>query len=420
MSISRRDVLRGILGGAALAGCGTPAASGDGEDTDLALPDVSLDKKPWVTIVSPTSMRLRFETMADVEVGVWLSGPDGKARAFTPTRDAAELVYENPTLSDAIPADVPGQHVRHEVILDGLVPGETYAWRVPTLSETHEGAFRCPPASDAPVRLGWMADSMWPNTDATLAVLSAQSPDVVMHGGDLQYSSNPSDTWSGFFASLVPVTSLAPLQVAIGNHELEKETELLEMFDRLFGEQGDSGPGYTHAFRAGSALVLMLDSETFSLSDDTSEQYAWLDAQLAAADADDTVKAVILGWHRPLFTFSEHYHPDRVDEDVMLPHLLGHKVRLILGGHSHSYEHFQLYGMDWVVDGAAGALLYNVDFKLPDATVARPDVVAARKFAEAEFGCTTVDVAPDGSMVVRRLHASDGAEVYRFQIAAAG
>ena len=46
--------------------------------------------------------------------------------------------------------------------------------------------------------------------------------------------------------------------------------------------------------------------------------------------------------------------------------------------------------------------------------------VAGRKFAEAEFGCTTVDVAPDGSMVVRRLHASDGAEVYRFEIAAAG
>lgn len=418
MTVTRRDVLRGLLGGAAIAGCGTGVP--DGADTDVALPDVLLDKKPWLTIVSATSLRLRFETLTDVEVGVWVSGPDGKARALTPTRSAADLVYENPTLSEAIPADIPGLHVRHEVILDGLVPGETYAWRVPTVAETHEGAFRCPPGPDAPARLGWMADTMWPNTDATVAVLAAQSPDVVLHGGDLQYSSNPSDTWAGFFASLAPVTSAAPLQVAVGNHELEKTTELIEMFDRLFGGQGAPGPGYTHAFRAGSALVLMLDSETFSLSDDTSEQYAWLDAQLDAADADDTVKAVILGWHRPLFTFSEHYHPDRVDEDVMVPHLLGHKVRLVLGGHSHSYEHFQLYGIDWVVDGAAGALLYNVDYKLPEATIARPDVVAARRFAETTFGCTTIDVASDGSMVVRRLHASDGAEAYRFEIAAAG
>lgn len=419
MSVSRRDVLRGLLGGAALAGCTAAPTTDDGADTDLPLPEVELDKAPWVMITGPTQVRLRFETLADVAVAVWVSGPGNAARSLTPTRTPSELTYENLTFSDARPADVPGLHVLHELTLDALVPGEVYAWRVPTATATYEGAFRCPPAPDAAVRIGWMADTMWPNTDATITALTAQSPDVIVHGGDLQYSSNPSDTWRGLFASLVPVTAVAPLQVTVGNHELEKEDELSQMFDRLFAGQGEASFERAHRFRAGSALVIVLDSESFDLSDASNAQYDWLDEQLDAADADPTVKSVILAWHRPLFTFSEHYHTSRVDEDTMVPHLTGHpKVRLVLGGHSHSFEHFHLYDIDWIVDGSAGALLYDVDENLPTATDARPDLVAGRLHAEAAYGCCTIDVAPDGSMVVRRLLAEDGSESYRLEIPA--
>lgn len=415
MSFSRRDLLRSLLGSAVVAGCGK--SGDDAVDTDGDAPpppDATLRKTPWVALTSPTSARLRFETREDVEVPVWITGPGGSAEKVIPTRSSFELTYENPSFIDGVLPDEPGLHVVHELVLDGLTPGSVIAWRIPTLAASHEGAFRCP-STDA-VRIGWLADTMWPNTDATVAVLATQTCDVVLHGGDMQYRDNPSDTWSGFFVSMAPLTSSAALHVAVGNHEDEKDGELEQMFDRLFAGQGQDGEGRYHAVRVGPALVLMLDSETVGLQDTTQPQHAWLDAQLAAANDDDTVKAVILGWHRPMYTFAKHFAGTTV-ADVILPKLVGTKVKLVMSGHSHSFEHFETdQGVHLIVDGSAGALLYDPDEALPEVQADFPDLEALRKHVERAYGCCTIDVAADGAITVRRLRAEDGSETVKIEI----
>ncbi len=418
MPLSRRDLLRAIASGVVTACAPSPDSDTPNTDTDATKPDVALSKAPWVSLIGATSARLRFETLADVEVAVYVTTMSGTDRRM-PTRASAQLTYENPVLIGDADPDLPGLHVLHELVLEDLTPGEVYAWSVPTVEQTFTGTFRAAPGVDKPVRIGWIADTMFPQTDATVAVLATQAPDLFLHGGDMQYADNPADTWQGFFHSLVPLTSIAPFHTALGNHEIEKEGELDQMFDRLFLGQGEASLERAHAIRVGCALILMLDSETYGLADDTQEQYDWIDAQLAAAEADDTVKAVILGWHRPLFTFSRYYDATALVQSVMLPKLAPYrKVRLALAGHAHSYEHFRWADIDWVVDGTAGALLYDPDESIYRATQEAPDLIAARLFVEREFGCTTVDVAPDGALTVRRLRADSGDEVYRFEIPA--
>jgi hypothetical protein len=399
----------------------------DGLDTDAPPPDTGpaaelppssagLSLPPWVSLAGPTSARLRFETLDDVPLDVALTR-DGATTLQQPTRTPATLTFAIPTPTAGRPPDLAGVHVLHELRVDDLRPGEEVTWRVERGGRTWAGTFRAPPAATGAARLGWLSDTTWPATEATVAALAAWLPDLVAHGGDLHYVSNPADTWSGLFDALQPLTVMAPLQVALGNHENERLGEREQMFDRLFAGQGDPGGGARyHAFSLGAARVLVLDGETFGFDDPQQPQWAWLDAELAAADADPGVRAVIVAWHRPLYTLSRHFQRSAAEEIALLGHLAGHKVTLALHGHAHCFEHFLLGGVHWVVDGSGGAVLYDPNGALAAAALLRPDVVAARVFAEQAHGATLVDIAPDGTLTVQRIAASTGQVTYTFTV----
>jgi hypothetical protein len=402
---------------------GLDTDTADALDTDPAPPTApavdTLSLPPWVSLAGPTSARLRFETLDDVAVDVMLTR-GGATVTATPTRQTSTVTFAIPAPAGGRPPDVAGLHVLHELRLDDLQPGEEVVWRVDRGGATWAGTFRAPAAPTGSARLAWLSDTTWPATDATVAAIAAWLPDLVVHGGDLQYVSNPADTWAGLFESLMPLTAMAPLQVTLGNHENERVGERDQLFDRLFADQGDPGGGTRyHAFSLGAARVLVLDSETFGFDDPVQPQWAWLDAELAAADANPDVRAVIVAWHRPLYTLSRHFQRNPAEELALLGHLSGHKVTLGLHGHAHCFEHFALGGVQWVVDGSGGAVLYDPNGARAAAALLRPDVVAARQFAEQAHGATIVDIAPDGAITVQRIAATTGLVTYAFTVAPA-
>lgn len=422
MRLSRRTFLRATAaaGGAIALAC-RPSDDTDTEpppDTDLPpAPEATLVKAPWLCVAGPNSLRLRFETREDLDLPVILTIDDGEPDEQVPTRSSYELTYENVVVREDLLADEPGVHVLHDLVLTDLPAGVTLGWTLRLASGTHTGTVRTPPAPDATIRVAWISDSMWPTAAATAQRMADEAPDLVLHGGDLQYRSNPFDTWNGLFQALTPLTTRAPFHAAVGNHEDEKAGELVEMYERLFGPQGEPGSGPRHhAFSYGPLRVVMLDSETGSLGDPENPELVWLNQQLAAADADDDVKVVIVAWHRPVVTFSDYYSEATTVEDQIVPRLIGTKARLVMCGHAHAFEHFYWRNVHFVVDGTAGSFLYDPDFALETATANRPDLVAARTYVDAAWGGSILEIDGTGAITLRRIHNTEAEEVWRVVI----
>jgi predicted phosphodiesterase len=381
---------------------GTDAAGTDA-GVDAAASAIPLSKGPWVSLTSTTSARLRFETLADraAKVTLWF---DGAAHEKTPTLSAQNLTYKWPTTDfttspDLMP-DLPGLHVLQDVAIDGLTPGEQYKWQVDLgQGDVRSGTFRSPPADADAVRLGWIADTMRPTSDQVVAPLLAASPDVVVHGGDIQYQTNPLDTWNGFFDSISPLTAVAPLHFTVGNHEFEGQDEIDVMYDRL--TRGQGAPGSTlrySSFRYGPALAVCLDTESSNLQDATSAHRQWLEALISSA----TAKATIVCMHRPLYTLSQYWWQDTTSREALHALFLANNVRLVMAGHAHCYEHFVVDGVHYVVDGGGGAILYDPNAGASDVEAARPGESNLRVAVSKSYGSCTIDVAPDGSMTVHR------------------
>src|SRR5699024_5478443 len=95
------------------------------------------------------------------------------------------------------------------------------------------GTFTVPPSPNTSFKLGWIADTMYPTSEGSIDCLIAQHADLVLHGGDLVYDTNPIDSWNELFALLQPILQRSAMHFNVGNHEFESQTEIVVQFDRL-------------------------------------------------------------------------------------------------------------------------------------------------------------------------------------------
>lgn len=430
--MDRRDFLaRSITLGAGIL---LPGALGGCEGTESGPPDAGhemvdggpppppfrgISKGPYVQLLAPGSARLRFESRVDEPFAVRLERTAG---ATTPdaTRAPMTLTYARDPLGrpDGLP-DEAGLHVLHEVLLETLEPGEEVTWIVtPAEGDAVTGSFRAPVAPDTAFRLGWLADTMFPQADESVTTLAAQAPDLVLHGGDITYQANPFDTWNRMMHGMAPAFRTAPSHFCVGNHEFESDDEIVVQYERLFAGQGDAGGTSRYfALTYGCARILCIDTESGDLRTMDEPQIAWLDAELAAASADPDVRSIIVGFHRPTYTLSRHAPGDTGVRDLLHSRFVAHGVRLVLMGHAHSYERFVVDGVNYVVDGGGGALLYDPEEERAEVEAARPGEPDLRVAVSMSHGVTVVDVAPDGALSLRRVAAAGGAVQDEVEIA---
>ena len=410
MSMNRRQFLWTGAAGALSACTSTPGDSGEaplGPDTA-----VSLNLQPWVALTGPTSAVLTFETLEDAELPVTLAADDEPYDVLLPERQVDEVDFAWPSgdLPDGVDVlpDLPGTHVLHTVERTDLVPGTKYRWTVHRGGgEQSTGTFTTPPSEAAAVRLGWIADTMHPYSTESFAQLEAAQADLVLHGGDIQYQSNPTDTWAGMSVKLAPIAATAPVWFTVGNHEFEDQNEIEVMYERLLGGQGmPRTDGRWFKIQWGPVRLLVLDSEDGSTGDASSAQIAWLDAELADGKASGDV--LIVAFHRPIYTLSKHASESTTTRDVLHPRFVDAGVKLVLMGHVHAFERFDVDGVVYWVDGGGGSLLYSIDEEAEAVEQWRPGEGALRVAAERSYGITTVDIAPTGQLTVRRMRAEDG------------
>ena len=328
-------VRAGLGGGTTKPG----AASGDGGTTSGYADPTTTVEILWETTVRTTNAKIRFGTSPG-SFGTTQSG-----FVYTsPPPDAGFGSSDNPAYM-------------HQVDVCGLTPGTTYYYQVgggATGSEIWSAtqSFTTVPAAGNPITVGVFGDARDLVTTWTLVNqrMREAAPNLLLVSGDIVdlgpveslYSQwldaiwkDPSGGGTGFFTLgqiiMVPVA---------GNHENDS-SQFFANF--AIPGSGSYAKQYT-SFDVGNTHFVMVDDTPISEFPDAPAAHAllaWLDADLAAANADRAKHPFIVEInHRGLYSTSNH----ATDFDViqarktMSPLFTKYNVNLVLNGHDHEYE----------------------------------------------------------------------------------
>jgi hypothetical protein len=213
---------------------------------------------------------------------------------------------------------------------------------------------------------GWIFGEFWRAPQgferrAIVGRLVRERPDFVLNSGDLVAMGSSESDWEVFDAETAPLrdAGIAYLPV-LGNHDLWPSTSggLANWFARFSWLQGRRW----YEVRYGYADLVVLDTNDSSLTaDEISAQDAWYAERLAAADADPSVRCVLVVCHHaPITNCLFHGSSAWVREHFVALARTHPKVRAFVAGHVHSYEHFREDGVDFLVSGGGGAPLMDV------------------------------------------------------------
>jgi hypothetical protein len=170
------------------------------------------------------------------------------------------------------------------------------------------------------------------NSEATAKLIDA-IPGEVFAAGDLAYEDGTAEQFSQCYDATWG-RHKARTHAVPGNHDYH--TEGGAGYHGYFGAAaGEPGKGY-YSFDAGAWHVIVLNSncEHVGGCDPNSEQYHWLQDDLAASEGTACIAAL---WHHPVFTAGPHED----DEGGMTPIfqlLYDVGADLVVSGHEHYYQ----------------------------------------------------------------------------------
>lgn len=253
-----------------------------------------------------------------------------------------------------------------QAVFEGLTPATTYAISVASDGAAPAtGAFVTAPApsSQAPVKFLVYGDN---RTDAVahraiVAGMGREAADFLVHTGDYVDVGGQPGYWDTFFSIEAPLLGQKALIGTVGNHELFESGggEWLSYFGAS-ADQGPKGPDGSPLLdftaRWGSIRFFVLNGFVGWKS---GPDRAWLDAELAKADAETDLSYRIVVTHHSPYSSGLHGN-NELFAAAGLPELfVQHKIDLVLAGHDHSYERGFTNGLRWIVSGGGGAPVYG-------------------------------------------------------------
>lgn len=274
---------------------------------------------------------LQYGTMSSMSV-VWQT-----------TAEATSEVQwgEDINCANQVPATANGTIFTAKI--EGLAADTQYFYRVVSKAangqqiESEVSTFQTACGRGTPIAFAVISDTQKnPKVAGAIAELAwAQRPHFLLHPGDLVDKGKKDSDWrEEFFPSMHPLISRVPLFPVLGNHEQNAKN--------YFDYMALPDPEYYYSFSYGDADFFMIDSNR--KVEPESEQYEWLEKQLAASTA--TWKFVC--HHHPPYSSDENDYGDlwksnkstRGDERVrqLVPLYEKYGVDMVWTGHIHSYE----------------------------------------------------------------------------------
>lgn len=254
--------------------------------------------------------------------------------------------YGRSRLGDTAPnlgrtAAFEGERTMHEVVLEGLTPDTKYFWQAVSVTASGDtlrgdvSTFRTnvgPASAFAFVLYGDTQDN--PDVWGRLATLGwLERPHFALHAGDLVDAGGHKEDWTvDFFPPGEALMQRVPMYTALGNHEDDD--------DNYYAYFHNPAPEYYYTFRYGNAQFFIVDTNR-DVSEG-SEQWDWLEWELAASDA--TWKFVV--HHHPPYSSEENDHGDTATGETtygthardLVPLYEAYGVDFNLFGHVHMYE----------------------------------------------------------------------------------
>ncbi len=177
-------------------------------------------------------------------------------------------------------------------------------------------------------------------------------PDFYLHTGDLVEDGNDPALWDQFFAAEGDLMRTSVIYPTLGNHEHESP-----IYYDIFHLPGNES---WYSFDYGTAHIVVLQLDTNANVYPDSEQYAWLEADLAATRQPWK----IVMEHVPPYSSGEH-GSDLIIRRDLEPLLERYKVDVVFNGHDHIYERSAAHGITYIVTGGSGAPLYELSNSNP-------------------------------------------------------
>ncbi|MDH5490404.1 MAG: metallophosphoesterase [Myxococcales bacterium] len=351
------------------AGCG----GGDGPaDAEVDAPsdggveagrEIPPDRGPWVIRVTPTTAVVRWESAIEpASVSLRLtSEADGSTLSFAGTSRADDITLRHELRALDLP-DLPGVYHLAEVPIEGLSPATCYTYDRDD-DPTMTGRFctaREPTDHAAPLIVGALGDTspIFGHTQRVVEQLVARDPELIIHAGDLQYYTTIFESWRYWFQEMQPLLGAGPMYPCIGNHEEELPGEFEATYGRYWDPAGTDGT--TSAYHYESAGVHFFSVNSESDIGEYDPAFTWLEARLSEVELEPGFRFSIVYFHRPIYTLGGHA-PSLGLRAILQPIVEAHRVPLVLQGHNHAYERFEVNGVTYLVIGNGGAGGYDVD-----------------------------------------------------------
>ncbi|QDS92997.1 Calcineurin-like phosphoesterase [Roseimaritima multifibrata] len=300
------------------------------------LPPTAKKKEPLAFLVAPflqyattDSIRVVCETNAECEVSVRF----GETAEFNRKASAAS---DDKTI--------------HSALLDGLAPQTGHYYQVTatdpetkTSVQSEVLSFQTASLPETPYAFAVISDTQGnPAVSGKVGELAwGLRPNFLVIPGDLVSTGTEKNQWVyQFFSSMNPLISRVPFYPVLGNHERNA--------DHYYRYMDLPSPEYYYSFRYGNAAFFMLDSNKEMGPE--SEQYQWLEKQLAALETEKAEGKVVwtfISFHHPAYSSDENDYGDlwkgksswgdlRIRPMTKLFDRFG--VDIVWNGHIHSYE----------------------------------------------------------------------------------
>lgn len=318
-----------------------PLASIRAQCGELGPTSPALTRDPYLQDVSGSAARLSWaSTLPEAEtVAVWAVGESPRLVAS----EAEPTVY-------LVGASQRG------VALEGLAPASLHCYEVRAADGSvlfGPSGFRTAPVDrSAPVRIVAFGDSGFGGADqrAVIAQLGTVPTDLVLHVGDVAYDSGTlPELQATYFAMYSPLLGSLPVFPAIGDHDdaTDDAGPYREAFT-LPTTGGEAARERWYSFDWGSVHVAVTDA----IDPGNAAQAAWLEADLAAAEAAGQWRIVVASY--PLYSSGFHGSYGSV-RAAFEPIFRRHHVHLVLSGDDHDYERtVPIGGVTYIVTGGGG------------------------------------------------------------------
>lgn len=190
---------------------------------------------------------------------------------------------------------------------------------------------------------GDLGQTEW--TNSTLDHIQSIDYDVLILPGDLSYADTHQPLWDSFGRIVEPYASRRPWMVTEGNHEIEIFPIIYPTGFKAYNarwpmpyQESGSTSNLYYSFEVAGTHVIMLGS--YEEFDADSEQYKWLQADLAKIDRKKTPWVVAL-LHAPWYNTNTAHQGEGDSMRLAMEELLYKaRVDLVFQGHVHAYERF--------------------------------------------------------------------------------